>query len=611
MSGHDRALARDSPTARERRARARIRSTVRPSDEQTWAGAANDETGAQPMQSGSSMGFGLPCLTIVYHDDLRRIGERATLTRLLSREPIPLSRLEPRFGGRSHPRRPLLDPYLSRKPLLLRTLPSGRISIDASGTTTRVWLDGQALEGTAEVPMESLERGAVLRLAESVVLLLHLRDPSPAAGWPSFGLVGQSQAMARVRHDIVRVASLDVSVLLRGETGTGKERVARAIHAHSGRRHGPMVVVDMAALPPTLAATELFGSVRGAFTGATDRQGSFLRAHGGTLFLDELGETPDAVQPLLLRVIETGELRPVGDDDRRRVDARLVAATDADLETAIARGRFRAPLLHRVAGYEIRLPALQERLDDLGLLLLRFLAQEASSREATDRDGDGANGDGSASSRLVGNRLASEEAEPAPPARPPWLRASLVERMLAHDWPGNVRQLRNLVRQLVIVGRSGEPREVMARARELLGRAGPATRRRAHAREGDEARNPPPAPSTVGAPGKAGPSGAAGRPGATGKRYRGGAEVDEEELIETLRAHGWLFQPTAEALGVSRATLYRLVERSPRVRKPSELTREELARTRARHEDDHRAMAEELEVSIYGLKQRLRQLHML
>ena len=211
----------------------------------------------------------------------------------------------------------------------------------------------------------------MLLLAGRIVLVLHPMPPAPAREVEGLGLTGDSAAMAQVRADVRRVADLEVAVLLRGETGTGKELVARAIHRRSPRRSRPYLAVNMGAIPPALAAAELFGAARGAFTGADQRRtGYFSQAHGGTLFLDEIGETPPEVQVLLLRALETGEIQPVGAEAPRRVDVRVLAATDADLEAAIAAGRFRAPLLHRLNGYEIRLPALARTAGGLRSALL-------------------------------------------------------------------------------------------------------------------------------------------------------------------------------------------------------------------------------------------------
>ncbi|WNZ66047.1 sigma-54 factor interaction domain-containing protein [Myxococcus sp. MxC21-1] len=191
------------------------------------------------------------------------------------------------------------------------------------------------------------------------------------------GIVGHGEGIHRVREDIIRVADLAVPVLIRGETGTGKELVARAIHASGPRRAGPFVSVNLGALAKELVAAELFGAQRGAYTGASrDREGYFRAAEGGTLFLDEVGEAPPEVQAALLRVLETGEIYPVGGHTPVPVDVRLVSATDAHLEARIQERTFKAPLLHRLAGFEILVPPLRERREDVGLLFLHFARQE-------------------------------------------------------------------------------------------------------------------------------------------------------------------------------------------------------------------------------------------
>ncbi|MEM6795114.1 MAG: sigma-54 dependent transcriptional regulator [Acidobacteriota bacterium] len=502
----------------------------------------------------------VPGLTLLFHGTLSRVGESAMLTELMSDREAPISRLEPYFVGPGQPRRPLADPYLSRKPWCIRpaTLDGG-LEIDAGGTPTAVIVNGTPLASTRLLSSEEVDRGVVIQLAESVVLLLHRRHPVPFRLGESFDLVGESDGLLQVRRDIERVASLDVPVLLRGETGTGKEMVARAIHAHGQRRGGPLVSVNMAAIPATLAASELFGATRGAYTGAVaQRHGYFQQANGGTLFLDEIGETPEDVQPLLLRALETGEIQSVGGDRPRTVDVRLIAATDAELESRIAQGRFRAPLLHRIAGYDLRLPPLRQRKEDLGRLFFHFLKLELAGVE-----------------------------EQMPRKAPEWLRGSLLARLALYDWPGNVRQLRNLVRQLVIIARSAAPGEVAHRLEELIS-----------AEESCQSEAPNAAASSA-PPVPAGPR---------KKSYRRPAEVSEEELLEALRSNGFRILPTARALGISRTSLYHLIARSERVRKPADLRVEELRLAAEKHRGSLSAMARDLEVSEPGLEQRLRQL---
>jgi two-component system nitrogen regulation response regulator GlnG len=511
----------------------------------------------------------LPGLTILYHPDLSRIGERAVLAGLGSDRQESLSRSGPSFAApRGTALRPLSDPYLSRRPIVLAPGASpGAVRVVCGGTATTVEINGVPVAGEREVSAEEVVRGAVLLLAGRVVLLLSLLDPlgpGPDDG-SAQGLVGESVAMAELRREIRRVAQLEVPVLLRGETGSGKELVARALHEAGPRSRRPFLAVNMGAIAPTLAAAELFGAARGAYTGADRRRtGFFSRAHGGTLFLDEVGETPLEVQPLLLRALESGEIQPVGDDEPGHVDVRLIAATDADLEAAVAANRFRAPLLHRLAAYEILVPALRDRRDDFGRLLLHLLREELTGLGAA-------------------HQLAAR-----PPDGRPWLPAALVARLAAHSWPGNVRQLRNAVRQLAVAGHDAPEVELSGARLERLFAAG-----EGHA----EAVVPPPV-SPAGAPPQV-----RSRP-----VYRRADEITDDELLAALQANRWRLKPTAVQLGIARTSLYDRIEKSSTIHKAADLSREEIERCSERCGGDLDAMVEALEVSKRGLQHRMKQL---
>jgi two-component system response regulator HupR/HoxA len=223
-------------------------------------------------------------------------------------------------------------------------------------------------------------------------------------------LVGESGAWRALVEQIPRVAASGLPVLLIGETGTGKELVARAVHALSSRRRQPFVAQNCGATPDTLIESELFGHARGAFTGAVgDRTGLFEAAEGGTLLLDEIGDASAMLQMKLLRVLQEGEARRVGDSRARRVDVRVVAATHRALERAVGQGTFRADLYFRLAAVRLRLPSLRERGRDVLLLARHFLAR-ASAR--------------------VGGSV-------------PEVAPELAERLMKHPWPGNVRELAN------------------------------------------------------------------------------------------------------------------------------------------------------------------------
>ncbi|HEY9421157.1 MAG TPA: sigma 54-interacting transcriptional regulator, partial [Thermoanaerobaculia bacterium] len=480
------------------------------------------DTGISP--AGSS--FLVPGLTVLHHPDATRAGERVALTGLASGREALLSRSEPAFSQPGqHLQRPLADPRLSRRPIrLLPGVEPGGLRLLRGDSGTAVSVNGEPVAGERDLSAAEVEQGAVLLLANRVVVVLSLIDPS-ASGLPGFGLIGESAPMLRLRQEIRRVAGLDIPVLLRGETGTGKELAARALHDAGPRRGRLYLAVNMAAVPPTLAAAELFGAARGAYTGADrKRDGYFQRADGGTLFLDEVGETPPEVQALLLRALETHEVQPVGSDEPRRVDVRLIAATDSDLESAIGSGTFRAPLLHRLAGYEIHIPPLRRRRDDLGRLFYFFLRQELEE-------------------------LGEEGRLAASPEERSWIPAPLVARLALFDWPGNVRQLRNLVRQIVIAGRdAGEAGMWLPVDRLLQDTARPVA-------PPDETR--PPQEEIR-------------------RTYRSPEEVSDDELLGALRANRWRIQRAAEALGISRGSLYDRIEKSVRIRKAADLSREEI-----------------------------------
>ncbi|MFL5354820.1 sigma-54-dependent transcriptional regulator [Archangium sp.] len=230
------------------------------------------------------------------------------------------------------------------------------------------------------------------------------------------GVVGESPALRRVYELIDRVADSDASVLVTGESGTGKEVAARALHARSRRNPGPFVAINCAAMPEALLESELFGHAKGAFTDAkAARTGLFIKASGGTLFLDEVGEMPLALQPKLLRALQERTVRPVGGDTELPFDARIVAATNRDLELAVEEGRFREDLYYRLNVIGLELPPLRARGNDILLLAQRFLEHFAA------RSGK----------RVVG------------------LSPAAAQRLLAYSWPGNVRELQNCIERAV------------------------------------------------------------------------------------------------------------------------------------------------------------------
>jgi transcriptional regulator with GAF, ATPase, and Fis domain len=299
------------------------------------------------------------------------------------------------------------DPTVSGYHLELEVV-SGGVAVRDLGSKNGTRLGGVLVR-------EIVVRDAVeLDLGDSRVRLVLGDDRAavPLSKASSFhGLIGASPAMRAVYHVLENAAPTSAPVLVLGESGTGKELAARAIHAASPRARGPFKVVDCGGLTPTLIESELFGHERGAFTGADrERAGAFERADGGTLFLDEIGELPLALQPKLLRALAEGEVRRIGSSRIRRVDVRIVAATNRDLRREINAGNFRADVFYRIAVVQVKMPALRDHLEDLPLLVASILQSLEPGGEASPVDVD-------------------------------------IEQLHRHPWPGNVRELRNYLHQ--------------------------------------------------------------------------------------------------------------------------------------------------------------------
>ncbi|MBC7974417.1 MAG: sigma-54-dependent Fis family transcriptional regulator [Myxococcales bacterium] len=505
----------------------------------------------------------VPVLTIAAHPDPDRIGDRLVLDRIGTGHEVLLSRVAPDFQRSNRALgAPLADLCLSRTPIRIGPAADGGIRITQQGGSTVV-------VGDVEIPhvidLAGLApgRGVPIVLADRVVLVLHLVEPTAThhRGDAAMDMVGCGLGMTRLRREIGQIADLEAPVLIRGETGTGKERVARALHDSSPRRNGPYVSVNLATLGRELAAAELFGVVRGAFTGAArDREGLFRAAHGGTLFLDEVGEASTEVQAVLLRVLETGQLYPVGGDKPVDINVRVIAATDADLDTQILDGRFKAPLFHRLAGCELYLPPLRDRPEDIGLLFYHFARAELAA-------------------------LRAQMPVTHDPRAGAWLPPSIMVRLLRYRWPGNIRQLRNVARQLVIASRGQSQLRLDTRlAAELdSGRVEQAHMELSRVPESSACRSVP-------------------------NPRRRPAEISEPELVAALRASSWDLQATADQLRVPRASIYDLIERFPSVRTAGDLAPAEIERCYRECSGDLGRMAAQLEVSRRALGRRVKEL---
>jgi DNA-binding NtrC family response regulator len=310
----------------------------------------------------------------------------------------------------------LADPRVSRLHCELRVRP-GTLTLRDRGSTNGTFVEGLRVRDVDVVA------GTVVRVGSSAFRVEVGTEPAfvPVSDRSSLlDLVGASFEMRRVYSVIERVAGTDATVLLQGETGTGKDVVARALHELSRRAKGPFVPIDCGSIPATLFESELFGHLRGSFSGAiSERRGVFDEASGGTLFLDEIGEVPVELQPKLLRAIETRTVRPVGGNSAHATDVRIVAATNRPLWKAVNEGTFREDLYYRLAVIELALPPLRARREDIVPLALHFFRQ---------------------------HRDTNAELPP-----------SLAAAVTAKDWPGNVRELRNFIERSVALGFADPP----------------------------------------------------------------------------------------------------------------------------------------------------------
>lgn len=331
-----------------------------------------------------------------------------------------------------------------------------------------------------------------LHLFSEVSRILHLKSDGPDARFVFEGIIGRNGTMREVFESIRLVAATSSSVLVTGESGTGKELVASAIHHLSPRSRKPFIRLNCAALNEGVLESELFGHVRGAFTGAVgDKKGRFEAAHGGTLFLDEIGEIPPSTQVKLLRVLQEGEFERVGSSQTLRSDVRMLAATNRDLREAMDHGRFRQDLFYRLNVFRIQLPPLRERKDDIPLLVDHFLKKVALKVPGKDLQG---------------------------------IEAPALSLLMNYAFPGNIRELENLIEHAAIRCQDG-----ILRAMDL------------------------PLSALGNAPGSA----RAALPGTLHQIRTPMENLERDAIVGALQQCAWRVGKSAERLGVSRVTLWR------------------------------------------------------
>lgn len=510
---------------------------------------ASDNTLTSTLPQAGQTVEPLLAITILWHPERQRAGEQAIGP--AGPGAVSISRFAPLFQRPGGAARALEYRGVAREALCVVREADGALSLTAPASRMTVEVCGQPLGAVMQLTRAQVDAGVVLRLGGQLIVCLHWMHMLPNLH-PAMGLHGVSSAMLRLRNLVRQVAATDLPVLLLGETGSGKEVVANAIHAAGSRRDAPFVAVNMATLTEGLAGAELFGAARGAYTGAAAaRSGLFAEAAGGTLFLDEIGDAPALIQPMLLRVLECGEYRALGAAQPVRSSARVIAATDRDLAgSAPERPSFNQPLLRRLETFVIHLPALRERREDLGLLMVHFLDQfNAQLGTSTE------------------------------------LPAELVNQFCLYHWPGNVRQLVNVLRRALLALAGGE--EVTL---ELLVR--PANGTSAASPAGLPPVTLPTPPTLPDLP-------------APPRRL---ASLSDEEVVDAMEQSGWRILGAARLLGVSRPSMYKLLAANRLVRAADAIAEAEIRQALARHHCDLERCAAALKTPCEALRRRVSQL---
>ena len=484
-------------------------------------------------------------LTIIFHPDTSRIGETARFEKVAGEDVWLLGRRVPEFsskvsatGGRG-----LEDSYISRVALQFSAC-KGELIMQRPDNSSRCCVLGKEIGTQSTITKSQLRSGVAIQLGGRVVLLLRKSTLVESHSERSDGekLLGSSAYMCQLRAQIARLATSGLDVLIRGETGTGKELVAGAMHKASKRSNNDMIAVNMAAIPEALAPAALFGSARGAFTGAEkSTPGYFEQADGSTLFLDEIGDTPPEVQAQLLRALQQREIQCVG-GPIKSVDIRVISATDAELTGDQC--SFKAALRYRLAQSELELAPLRDHPEDIGELLWQFVASDLRSMGRT---------------RLLPEYL------PSPANIAQW--ADLFHIFLLYRWPGNVRQLINFCSQVAVASESALkiPETVHKSLLNNLPKA----------QELDpEILEPRP--------------------------------YSDREFMESFAKARYEVTRVAKELGLSRQAVYRRISQMPDLCLANEVSGDQLKTALRDSDGDQALAAWQLKVSLAGLRERIR-----
>ena len=493
----------------------------------------SDLTLSSPLSTPENNDSALLCLTILWHPEAKRIGEQA----LMLGENLELARFTPLFCKPQQDGLGLGHGGISREPLRFTRDSNHGVKLSLPNSRMVVELNGREVQGMHYLSFEQICAGAILCLGRAVLLCLHWMHSLPK-GNALPGIIGVGDAAIKLRDLIRQVAPTESAVLLLGETGTGKEVAARAIHQLSLRAAQNMVCVNMAALNESLAAADLFGAAKGAYTGAQSaRLGFFQEADSGSLFLDEIGNAPTSVQPMLLRVLETADYRPLGATRDVRANARIIAATDQDLYD----GSFNPALLRRLESFIVHLPPLRTRREDIGLLILHFLSE------------------------LNQGNLAETS-----------LPIKLVSQFAIYDWPGNIRQLRHILKRTLLSLKMGDMPS-FAKLVEV------------------------PALRSMTAQHSAGIT-----PISNSNPRKKLSDIDAQDVLAAMENNDWMIQAAAQELHISRPSMYKLLEAHPQIRRIDQITPAEIEHAWQQTAGDVENCASQLKTPVDALRRFLR-----
>ncbi len=500
------------------------------------------QTRSDPISDKSWQEASILSLAIIWHSDHERIGALAPLV-FDKKEAVNLSRLTPNFLDNNIA---LLDPHISRSPIQIKRINNDQFIFTPSKGKMEAIVNGKLLDETRRFHIKDMGNEIIIMLSNKVILSMFYAPARQIKDDEDYGLLGISRSINDAKNMIARTAETDVPVLIKGETGTGKELVAQGIYKASKRKNKPIVSVNMATIAPSLSGAELFGVKKGAFTGAIhDSKGLFEQADKGTLFLDEIGDTPAEVQPMLLRVLETGELKRTGDEDIRKVDVRFIAATDQSLSTKKGHKSFNQALLRRVDGIRIEIAPLRNRRVDIGILAKNFLQAPTLNLPAINLSD---------------------------------ISAQDMHEMVLYDWPGNVRELLHASKRM----RLGQP--IFSKQ--------------------DQDINYPTSYETTGQNLKENRT-VYNVSNKTKKQYANPLEVDEEKLITALDRSNWVIKSAAEILNLSRTSLYELMEKSSSIRHIEDISDTEIKSVMASYGGGLNQWTKHLRVGRDALRKRI------